>query len=524
MASERRALISVSDKDGIVEFAQGLAQLGFEVISTGGTMAALKKAGVPVRAVSDVTGVPEILGGRVKTLHPAIFGGILAQRHLSEDMSTLDEHGIGEIDVVAVNLYPFEQTVQSGAPDHEIIEQIDIGGPSLLRAAAKNQRDVYPVVDPRDYDDVLSALKEGRENDSRSLRRRLAAKVFEHCSRYDQAISAYLKRSVETDGAQTGGDEPPNLPQTLKIEWPLRQELRYGENPQQSAGFYADPAGKAPSLAHCRQLHGKELSYNNFLDGDAALEMAREFEETACVILKHANPCGVGRADTPQEAYRRALECDPVSAFGGIISLNRPLNAAAATAMKELFLEVIIAPSFDEDALEILTAKKNLRLLEAGPMRPRGAEWALRTVSGGMLVQESDWQADERGAMEVKTKHLPTEEDWEGLLFAWKVVRWVKSNAIVYATRERTVGIGAGQMSRIDAARFGLEKAAHKVEGAYLASDAFFPFRDVVDLAAEYKIRAIIQPGGSLRDDESIEAANEHGIPMIFTGRRHFRH
>lgn len=519
MTSNRRALISVSDKRGIVEFARGLTERGFEIISTGGTMRAISEAGVPVRAVSDYTGVPEILGGRVKTLHPSIFGGILAQRHLSEDMRTLDELGISEIDIIAVNLYPFEQTVgKAGSTDSEIIEQIDIGGPSLLRAAAKNHQDVYPVVDPDDYPAVLDALHEEREGNSLQLRRRLAAKVFDHCSRYDRAIANYL---AHADRDSTSDDA---LPEVITLGWPRKQSLRYGENPQQAAGFYADPNEKPPSLAHCRQLHGKELSYNNYLDADAALEMPREFDEPACVILKHANPCGVGVGESILEAYERALAGDPVSAFGGIVGINRPLDGAAAARMKELFLEVIIAPEFSPEALEILTRKKNLRLLEAGPLKPRTRGLALRSVSGGVLVQETDWKVADRASMKVVTKQQPTEDDWKGLLFSWKVVRWVRSNAIVYSARDRTLGVGAGQMSRIDAANFGIQKAGGNVEGGYLASDAFFPFRDVVDLAAEAKIRAIIQPGGSVRDEESIAAADEHGICMVFTGERHFRH
>lgn len=518
MTSNRRALISVSDKRGIVEFARGLTERGFEIISTGGTMRALKEGGVPVRAVSDYTGVPEILGGRVKTLHPAIFGGILAQRHLSEDMRTLNEHGMSEIDIIAVNLYPFEQTVKKeGATDSEIIEQIDIGGPSLLRAAAKNHQDVYPVVDPDDYSAVLDALHEERDSNGLKLRRRLAAKVFDHCSRYDRAIARYLS------GPEDNAEDAP-LPEVIGLGWPRKQALRYGENPQQPAAFYADPNHPAPSLAHCKQLHGKELSYNNYLDADAALEMPREFDEPACVILKHANPCGVGVGESILEAYERALAGDPVSAFGGIVGVNRPLDEAAAAKMKEIFLEVIIAPEFSAEALAILTRKKNLRLLEAGPLNPRTRGLALRSVSGGVLVQETDWKAADRAAMKVVSKAQPTEDDWKGLLFGWKVVRWVRSNAIVYSAKDRTLGIGAGQMSRIDAANFGIQKAGGNVEGGYLASDAFFPFRDVVDLAAEQKIRAIIQPGGSVRDEESIAAADEHGISMVFTGERHFRH
>lgn len=519
MKTTRRALISVHDKTGIIPFAEGLASLGFEIISTGGTMAAIKKAGIEVKAVSDVTGVPEILGGRVKTLHPAIFGGILAQRKNAEDMETLTSIGIGPVDVVVVNLYPFEETIaKPGVTEAEAIEQIDIGGVSLLRAAGKNFRDVYAVIDPADYDEVLRVLGDPRHADNNGFRHRLAAKVFEHCSAYDFAIGTYLRDIARKP------DEATPVPAQLSIRWPLRQTLRYGENPHQAAAFYADPRAKAPSLAHCRQLQGKELSYNNYLDGEAALEMSREFAEPAAVILKHANPCGVGRGEKLSAAYERALKCDPLSAFGGIVGLNRTVDEETAEAMSALFLEVIIAPGFDEGAQAIFAAKKNLRLLEAGPLRPRESEMSYRSVSGGMLAQMTDAMPAAPHSMTVVSKAQPTEGDWDALLFAWKVVRWVRSNAIVYANAERTLGIGAGQMSRIDAAKFGLQKAGDEARGACLASDGFFPFRDVVDLAAKAGVRALIQPGGSVRDDESIAAADEHGLVMIFTGQRHFRH
>lgn len=527
MTSQRRALISVTDKTGVVEFARGLTALGFEVVSTGGTLKAITEGGVPARQVSEITGVPEILGGRVKTLHPAVFGGILARRELVEDLQTIEDHGIGRIDVVAVNLYSFEATAaKPGAKDEEIIEQIDIGGPSLLRAAAKNHTDVYVVVDPADYAPVLEALGAGRDHFGRDLRRRLAGKVFDHCSRYDTAIHAYFMKT--TPSAPNGGQEDSPLPAKLSIGWPVTQRLRYGENPHQAAAFYADPSWPAPNLALCKQLQGKELSYNNYLDGDAALEMAREFEEPAAVIMKHANPCGVGRGENPLQAYQRALASDPVSAFGGIVGLNRPVDRATAEAMAELFLEVIIAPRFEPEAVEIFGKKKNLRLLEAGDFKPRTKGLTLRTVSGGLLAQELDTAITSRDAMKIVSKAQPTETDWEALLFAWKIVRWVKSNAIVYSTAERTLGIGAGQMSRIDSARFGMQKSEEHSPGAlrggYMASDGFFPFRDVVDTAAKAGIRAIIQPGGSVRDEESVTAADEHGIVMIVTGQRHFRH
>jgi phosphoribosylaminoimidazolecarboxamide formyltransferase/IMP cyclohydrolase len=443
----------------------------------------------------------------------------LAQRDRSEDLETLDEHGIGAIDVVAVNLYPFAETAaRTGVGDAEAIEQIDIGGVALLRAAAKNHRDVFVVVDPADYEPTIELLREGRPADCRMQRRRLAAKVFEHCAAYDGAIADYMKRGREAATAQI---EPP---EKLELRWPSTQTMRYGENPHQAARFYADPAQTAPSLAHCRQLQGKELSYNNYLDAEAALEMIREFDEPAAAILKHANPCGVGRGESARQAYERALACDPLSAFGGIVGVNRPVDAAAAEAMGELFLEVILAPSFEAGAIEILKKKKNLRLLETGRLTPRGPGLQIRTVSGGALVQQTDWPAPNRAEMKVVTRAKPSEADWDAMLFAWRVVRWVRSNAIVYANAERTLGIGAGQMSRIDAARFGLEKAGGKIEGAVVASDGFFPFRDVVDLVAAAGARAVIQPGGSMRDEESIAAADERGVIMVVTGRRHFRH
>lgn len=521
MAAKRRALISVSDKTGIVDFGKALEALGFEVISTGGTLKTLVEAGVNARQVSEVTGVPEILGGRVKTLHPITFGGILARRDIASDMDTISEHGIEPIDVVAVNLYPFAQTVsRTGATDAEIIEQIDIGGPSLIRAAAKNFSDVYVAVDPADYPKVIEALDDNRHADHLAFRRKLAAKVFAHTCEYDQLIAAYMSRPV----GEQAEEEKPATPKAIQVAWPLKQALRYGENPHQAAGFYADPEAKAPSMAHCKQLQGKELSYNNYMDGETALEMIREFDRGGCVILKHSNPCGAAVSEDPLEAYKNALACDSTSAFGGIVGLNRPVDATLAEEIAKTFMEVIIAPEFSDEAKEIFAAKKNLRLLAAGPLSPREKILSYKSISGGMLVQEIDTELAGREVMEVVTETQPTEEDWAGLQFAWQVCKWVKSNAIVYADASRTLGIGAGQMSRVDAARFGLEKAGGKVSGGYCASDAFFPFRDVVDLCAEAGVKAIIQPGGSIRDEESVTAANEHGIAMVFTGMRHFRH
>ena len=526
--AKRRALVSVSDKTGIVDFCGRLVELGFEIVSTGGTLKELARSGVAATQVSELTGVPEILGGRVKTLHPLIFGGILARRNNAGDMDVLREMEIEPIDVVAVNLYPFAQALANPkTTDDEKIEQIDIGGPSLIRAAAKNHDDLYVVVDPADYGRVLEALASGRAADYARLRRRLAAKVFDHTAGYDRMIADYLARDTAAEGTTDQGTDEQGPPKRLRIDWPLRQTLRYGENPHQEAAFYADPDAAPPSMAHCRQLQGKELSYNNYLDGETALEMIREMSEPACVILKHLNPCGAAWAGDCLEAYRMALACDPVAAFGGIVGVNRPVDGALAEELGKIFLEVIIAPAFDEAARDALGRKKNLRLLEAGELTPRPRRPAFKSVSGGMLVQGQDIELTGREAIRIVTRRQPSEEQWEGLLFAWKVCKWVKSNAIVFTDHQRTLGIGAGQMSRIDAARFAIDKAraaGHDLAGSLLASDAFFPFRDVVDLAAEAGAAAIIQPGGSVRDEESIATADERGLAMVFTGTRHFRH
>jgi phosphoribosylaminoimidazolecarboxamide formyltransferase/IMP cyclohydrolase len=527
----KRALVSVSDKTGIVEFCHGLAKAGYEIVSTGGTLRALKEAGVAARQVSQVTSMPEIMGGRVKTLHPVIFGGILARRNEASDMDAVATLGAEPIDVVAVNLSPFAETLADPkATDAAIVEHVDIGGVALLRAAAKNYRDVYAVVDPADYPMVLDAVRSGRSADYVNLRRKLAAKVFGHAAEYDRLIADYMAgpaRGEAVEGTTTATPAPADsLPDVLELRWPRRQALRYGENPHQMAAFYADPNAKAPSMAHCVQLQGKELSYNNYMDGEAALEMAREFSKPACVILKHSNPCGAAWGESVLDAYADALSCDPVSAFGGIIGVNRPINGELAEQIAKIFFEVIIAPSFTDEAKEIFAKKKNLRLLEAGELTPRGRALAMRSINGGMLVMDADTGRVTRDQIKVVTEKQPTEEDWQGLEFAWLACKWVKSNAIVYATSKKTIGVGAGQMSRIDAARLGLEKAGgkEKTKGSYMGSDAFFPFRDVVDLAAEAGVKAIIQPGGSVRDEESIQAANEHGIVMVFTGMRHFRH
>jgi phosphoribosylaminoimidazolecarboxamide formyltransferase/IMP cyclohydrolase len=506
-----RALISVSDKRGVVEFASGLAELGWEVVSTGGTAYTLAKAGVSVTPVEQVTGFAEMMDGRVKTLHPAVHGGILARRSVPGDLQQLASHGITPIDLVAVNLYPFRETI--ARPDvtaEEAIEQIDIGGPSMLRSAAKNNESVIVVVDPMDYRVVLDALKRGGV--TQNLRRELAAKAFTHTAAYDGAIAAWL----------TGGTG--DLPPTLVLVLERMQALRYGENPHQHAAFYG--TGEPGGLAAHTQLGGKELSFNNLLDVDAALAAVGAFErEVACVIIKHTTPCGIAVGTNAADAYQRALATDPVSAFGGVVGFNTVVTGEVARLMGDLFLEVIVAPRFQPDAIEILTKKKNLRLVEV----PRADGHALdyKRVRSGFLVQEIlRFNADE-SAWSVPTKRRPTDDEMTDLRFAWAAVMSVKSNAILLARDRAAIGIGAGQMSRVDSSMLAVHKAqaaGHEPAGAALASDAFFPFRDGVDAAASAGVRAIIQPGGSVRDAEVIAAADEHGIAMVLTGVRQFRH
>ncbi len=506
MAVER-ALISVSDKRGIVDFARGLADLGIEIISSGGTAALLIEAGIPARKVADVTGAPEILGGRVKTIHPTIHGGILADRRKPEHLNELRERGISRIDLVVTNLYPFEATIaKTDVSDDDAVENIDIGGPAMVRAAAKNHASVAVVVDPSRYEEVLEQIKATGEVDP-VTRRELAVEAFTHTAAYDVAISNWLGRGQ-------------GWPQQLVFSANLRQELRYGENPHQHAAFYVSP-GAARGLAAAEQLHGKELSYNNILDTDAAWKLVLELVPPAVAIIKHSNPCGVALADSVEDAYRRAYRCDTTSAFGGIVACNAPVTVAAAEAMAEIFLEVVIAPSYEPDALEILKRKKNLRLLQAEPVVSHGID--MRSVAGGLLIQSSD-PADDAGDAKVVTRVQPTEEQWSDLRFAWTVAKHVKSNAIVLAKDGIAVGVGAGQMSRVESTKLAAMRAGDRASGTACASDAFFPFRDGLDAAVAAGATAIIQPGGSVRDDEVIAAADEHGIPMVFTGRRHFRH
>ncbi|TAM11898.1 MAG: bifunctional phosphoribosylaminoimidazolecarboxamide formyltransferase/IMP cyclohydrolase [Nevskiaceae bacterium] len=516
----RRALLSVSDKTGIAEFAAALAKQGVELVSTGGTAKALRKAGLAVRDVTDITGFPEMMDGRVKTLHPKIHGGLLGRRGV--DDAVMAEHGIPAIDLVVLNLYPFENTV--ARPDvafDDAIENIDIGGPAMMRAAAKNHAFVGVVTDPADYTEVLAAIQAGGLDDA--LRLRLATKAFVLSARYDAAIAAWLS-GLEADGSHA------EFPRTLGLQFQRRQALRYGENPHQKAAFYAENAVPPGSISGTRQLHGKELSYNNIADTDAALECVKGFVEPACVIVKHANPCGVAQSLRGlKHAYELAFATDPTSAFGGIIAFNRELDEAAAQAIVERqFAEVVIAPTVSAAALAVLAAKQNLRVLECGAFDATAAAgFDLKRVTGGLLVQERDVHQITAAELKTATQRTPTAAEVRDLLFAWHVVKFVKSNAIVYVRDGRTIGIGAGQMSRVFSARIALEKAADAkldVRGSVVASDAFFPFRDGIDAAAAAGITAAIQPGGSIRDAETIAAANEHGMAMVFTGFRHFRH
>jgi phosphoribosylaminoimidazolecarboxamide formyltransferase/IMP cyclohydrolase len=519
MFNVRRALVSVSDKRGLIPFVQGLADLGIEVLSTGGTCRQLRDAGLDVIEVSEKTGFPEIMDGRVKTLHPVIHGGLLGRR--GTDEAVMEQHGIEPIDLLVVNLYPFEQTIaRADATIDDAIENIDIGGPAMIRAASKNHDGVAVCVSPDDYDEVLAKL--GGDGLSLDDRRRLAAKAYAHTASYDTAITRYLSASL--------GDDV--LGERFLYSGRLAEKLRYGENPHQEAAFYVDQQATTGSLATAKQLQGKALSYNNIADSDAALECVKQFDAPACVIVKHANPCGVAVAGDILEAYGKAFKTDPTSAFGGIIAFNRPLDEKTAAAIIEKqFVEVIIAPTVVPGALQACAAKKNVRVLEVGDWDVDGglpaSGFDFKKVSGGLLVQTSDMGRVSAGDLKVVTEKTPTPEQIEDMLFAWTVVKYVKSNAIIFCKDHATVGIGAGQMSRVYSTKIAAIKAADEgleVGGSVMASDAFFPFRDGIDAAAEHGIAAIIQPGGSMRDEEVIQAANEHGLAMVFTGMRHFRH
>jgi phosphoribosylaminoimidazolecarboxamide formyltransferase/IMP cyclohydrolase len=512
-----RALISVSDKAGLIDFGRRLAALGIEILSTGGTARTLREAGVPVRDISDFTGFPEMLDGRVKTLHPRVHGGLLG-RNTEAHQAEMKKAGLEPIDLVVVNLYPFRETVARGAAFDEVIENIDIGGPAMIRSAAKNHERVAVVVEPTDYPRVLADL-EASGSVSDGLRFELSRKAFAHTAAYDGAIAGYLGR-LDHPGAPLA-DFPATLHPSLRRE----RVLRYGENPHQKAAFYSLDGARGPSLARAEVLQGKELSYNNLLDLDGAMRLCAEFSAPAAAIIKHTNPCGVAvAAEGVAEAYRRARETDPVSAFGGIVAVNRPVDADLARDMAETFLECVIAPDYSPEALAALSVKKGLRLLKLPVAPPEPGELELRAVSGGALVQTNDAATASATAGRVVSERAPTPQELEDLDFAWRVAKHVKSNAIVFAGGGRTLGIGAGQMSRVDSVRIAVSKARFPLQGAVLASDAFFPFRDGVDEAAKAGVLAIIEPGGSVRDQEVITAANERGIAMVFTGERHFKH
>lgn len=511
-----RALISVSDKSGIVEFAKKLEGLGIEIISTGGTYKTLKDAGVNVISISDVTGFPECLDGRVKTLHPNIHAGILAMRNNPEHMEQIKKLGIQPIDLVVINLYPFKQTIlKDNVGLEEAIENIDIGGPTMLRAAAKNYQDVAVVIDPEDYETVINELKAQKEI-SKDTKFKLAWKVFEHTSHYDTLIAGYLRDKADGD----------RFPKTLTITFEKVQDMRYGENPHQSAVFYKEVGKNAGTLASAVQLHGKELSFNNINDTNGAIELLKEFEEPTIVAVKHANPCGVGSADTIFEAYRKAYDCDPISIFGGIVAANREIDKQTAEEINKIFVEIIVAPSFSKEALEILQSKKNIRLLQLDDISKRYPAGTLdfKKVGGGLLLQEANDKLINMDDLKVITEAQPAKELMEDLLFAWKVVKHTKSNAIVLVKDKQTVGIGPGQTNRVWSTMNAVSRAGERAKGTVLASDAFFPFADNVEEAAKAGISAIIQPGGSIRDQESIDACDRLGMPMIFTGIRHFKH
>ena len=516
-----RALLSVSDKRGLVEFARELAALGWEIVSTGGTAEALRKAGVPVIPVEQVTGFPEMMDGRVKTLHPKVHGGVLARRGHPGDRAALEQHGITPIDLVAVNLYPFRETVaRPNVAFEQAIEQIDIGGPSMLRSAAKNHQDVIVVVDPDDYPVIIAALKDGSLTPGASpgLRRQLAAKVFAHTAAYDAAIHRYLTRDA------------PGWPERITLALERRQELRYGENPHQAAALYAT---EEPGVRDLEQLHGKELSFNNLLDVDAARLAVAPWsgsDRAACAIIKHTTPCGIALGRSPAEAYERALATDRTSAFGSVIAFNVAVDRGAATAMRDLFVEVVVAPAFQDDALVVFREKKNLRVVRLpAPPDTSADDWDFKRIRGGFLVQQRarPEQAADEAAWKVVTRRPPSDAEWRDLRFAWAAVGAVKSNAILLARDEAAIGIGAGQTSRVDAAFLAVHKArqqGHDPTGAVLASDAFFPFADGVEEAARAGVRAIIQPGGSVKDAEVVAAADQAGLAMVFTGIRQFRH
>ncbi|MFC7393491.1 bifunctional phosphoribosylaminoimidazolecarboxamide formyltransferase/IMP cyclohydrolase [Scopulibacillus cellulosilyticus] len=511
--TKKRALISVSNKEGLIPFVQALVDHQVEIISTGGTKKLIEDAGLPVLSVSDVTGFPEILDGRVKTLHPAIHGGLLAVRGKAEHMDAIREQSIGTIDFVVVNLYPFKETITKPDVTYEdAIENIDIGGPSMLRSAAKNHQSVTVICDPADYSKVLESLNDEAEVPF-EIKQQLAAKVFRHTAAYDALIADYFTKEAGVV-----------YPEKLTITYEKKQDLRYGENPHQKAAFYSAPIKNNSTIAVAHQLHGKALSYNNIKDADAALGIVKEYDEPAVVAVKHMNPCGIGVGETVKAAYEKAYEADPVSIFGGIVAANREIDGETAGLLSQIFLEIIIAPSFTEEAMDILTQKKNIRLLTVDLNDDKQAVPQYTSVGGGLLVQDTDVKGLDDVELQVVTDRKPTEKELKDLSFAWKAVKHVKSNAIVLAKDDKTIGIGAGQMNRVGAAKIAIEQAGENGKGSVMASDAFFPMNDTVEEAAKAGVTAIIQPGGSIRDQESIDKANEYNIAMVFTGMRHFKH
>jgi len=520
MANIRRALLSVTDKTGLVDFARQLGSMGVELISTGGTAKLLRDSGIAVKDISELTGFPEMLDGRVKTLHPKVHGGILHLRDNAQHVAAVAEHGIQPVDMVVVNLYAFEKTASKPAVEfQEVIENIDIGGPSMVRSAAKNFQDVAIVTSPADYEAIAAEMKAEGGSLSLATKWRLAQKAFATTAAYDSAIASTLESIAPPEDGKFEVGAAEGFPQTLRLSFRKAFDLRYGENPHQMAALYGDGSGKG--VANGKQLQGKELSYNNIVDLQAAWDLAQEFEEPVVAIIKHTNPCGTAIAPTLSEAYLRALDCDPGSAFGGVIGVNRPIDAATAAEMAKLFLEVIAAPKFGEEARAIFATKKNLRLVEVEAMEQK---WVLKNVSGGVLLQDNDMRPLTDADLKVVSQRQPTPQEMKDLLFAWKVCKHVKSNAILYARNGQSTGVGAGQMSRVDSARIGAMKSVLGIKGSVAASDAFFPFPDGVEVIAEAGATAIIQPGGSVRDQEVIDAANKYRLAMVTTGVRHFRH
>ncbi|HQI00271.1 MAG TPA: bifunctional phosphoribosylaminoimidazolecarboxamide formyltransferase/IMP cyclohydrolase [Deltaproteobacteria bacterium] len=523
MPKIERALVSVTDKGGLVDFIKQLASFGVEIISTGGTARVLRESGISVVDISDYTGFPEMMDGRLKTLHPKVHGGMLAMRDNPEHLEAMKKEGIKPIDMLVVNLYRFEDTVAKGASLEHAIENIDIGGPAMVRAASKNYRFVTVVTDPADYGKIIEEMKSTGGSVSEKTNFELARNAFSLTARYDAAISNYLQ-SLDIEESE--------FPLTYTAQYKRRQVMRYGENPHQKAAFYSDISVNQPSLSNAEQLWGKELSYNNIMDADAALDLIMEFEKPACVILKHSNPCGAAQSEKSlAEAYRNAFNVDATSAFGGIVGLNRTMDADTARAIGDVFTEVVIAPDYTKEALDILTQKKNIRLLRVPEIsQGRSAKKPLlftRRVVGGLLLQDRDLGDVDLEKAKVVTKRAPSKDEMEALKFAWKIVKYVKSNAVIYATKDQLIGVGAGQMSRVDSSKLAILKAANaglSTKGSVVASDAFFPFRDGIDEAAHAGATAVVQPGGSVRDQEVIDAANEHDMAMIFTGMRHFRH